>query len=140
MDPKRKMGHWSAQMKTTKEGSEELKGAENEKQEREMEVGEPCFKKRVLKSSPKRKVIRVESEESQDYVRETLAISHEEAEEMGFVPSALGEPRGAIHWCDNRKRSETAIRHWQIASMVAEEGGRCFCSNRLVPFCCVEQS
>ena len=36
--------------------------------------------------SQKRKVIRVESEETQDYVRETLAISHEEAEEMGFVP------------------------------------------------------
>ena len=46
--------------------------------------------------SPKRKVIRVESEETQDYVRETLAISQEEAEEMGFVPSALGEPRGPI--------------------------------------------
>ena len=40
-------------------------------------------------------MIRVESEETQDYVLETLAISQEEAEEMGFVPSALGEPRGA---------------------------------------------
>ena len=39
--------------------------------------------------SPKRKVIRVESEQTQDYVRETLAISQEEAEEMGFVSSAL---------------------------------------------------
>ena len=52
--------------------------------------------------SPKRKVIRAESEETQDNVRETLAISTEEAEEMGFVSSALGEPRGAIYWCDNR--------------------------------------
>ena len=52
--------------------------------------------------SPKRKVIRVESEETQDYVCETLAISQEEAEEMGFVPSALSEPRGPIYWCDNR--------------------------------------
>ena len=49
-----------------------------------------------------RKVIRVESEETQDYVRETLAISQEAADEMGFVPSALSEPRGAIGWCDNR--------------------------------------
>ena len=29
-------------------------------------------------------------------------IGQEEVEEMGFVPSALGEPRGAIHRCDNR--------------------------------------
>ena len=39
--------------------------------------------------------IPVESEEeAQDHVRATLAISQEEAEEIGFVPSALGEPRG----------------------------------------------
>ena len=37
-------------------------------------------------------MILVESEETQDNVRETLAISLEEAEEMGFVPSALSEP------------------------------------------------
>ena len=47
--------------------------------------------------SPKIKVIRVESEETQDYVCETLAISQEEAEEMGFVPSALSELRGPIN-------------------------------------------
>ena len=41
---------------------------------------------------------------------------------MGFVPSALGEPRGPIDWCDNRC-SEKATRYWQIASMVIEEGG-----------------
>ena len=52
--------------------------------------------------SPTRKVIRVESEETQDHVRETLAISQEEADEMGFVPSALSEPRRAVYWCYNR--------------------------------------
>ena len=36
---------------------------------------------------PRRKVIRVELEETQDVVRETLAVSQEEAEEMGIVPS-----------------------------------------------------
>ena len=46
--------------------------------------------------SPKRKMIRVESEETQDHVRETLAISLEEADEMGFVQSAQSEPRGDI--------------------------------------------
>ena len=72
--------------------------------------------------SPKRKVIRVESEETLDYMRETLAISQGEAEEVGFVPSALREPRGPIYWCDNRC-SEKAVRYWQVASMVVEEGG-----------------
>ena len=65
-----------------------------------------------LIQSPKRKVIRVESEEAQDYMRETLAISQEEAEEMGFVPCALSEPRGPIHWCNSRC-SEKAVRYWQ---------------------------
>ena len=38
----------------------------------------PCLKKCVLKSKVrKEKVIRVESEEKQDYARETLAISQE---------------------------------------------------------------
>ena len=68
------------------------------------------------------KMIRVVSEETQDYVREALAISQEEADEMCFVPSALCEPRGAIYWCDNRC-SEKAIRYWQRASMVLEDGG-----------------
>ena len=71
--------------------------------------------------SPKRKVIRVESEETLDLVRETLGISQEEAEEMGFVPRALGEPRGPIYWCDNRC-SEKAMRYCQIAAMVIEGG------------------
>ena len=31
VDPKRKMGHWSARKTTGKEGREKLKGAENEK-------------------------------------------------------------------------------------------------------------
>ena len=50
--------------------------------------------KSIVIQSPKRKVVRLESEETQDFVRETLAISQEQAEQMGFVPSALGEPRG----------------------------------------------
>ena len=71
--------------------------------------------------SPKSKTIRVESEETQDCVRETLAISLEEAEDMGFVPSALGEPRGPTCWCDTRC-SEKAIRYWHTASRVIEGG------------------
>ena len=53
------------------------------------QLGQKLQKKKVKsRKRLKRKMIRVGSEETQDYVRETLAISHEEAEEMGFVPSA----------------------------------------------------
>ena len=38
------------------------------------------------------------------------------------MPSALSEPRGPIYWCDNRC-SEKAVRCWQLASTVVEEGG-----------------
>ena len=72
--------------------------------------------------SSKRKVIRVESEETQDYVCETLALDQEEAEEIAFVPSASANHEAPIYWCDNRC-SEKAVRHWQIASVVVEEGG-----------------
>ena len=97
-----------------------------------------CLKKRVLKSrSPKRKVIRVESEETQDHVCETLALNQEEAEEMGFLLSALGEPRGPIHWCDSRC-SEKAVRYWQSASVVVEEGGEAH-TIKLRQQCCNEQ-
>ena len=43
---------------------------------------------RVEVEGPRRRVIRVESEETQDYVREALAISQEEADEIVFVRSA----------------------------------------------------
>ena len=68
-----------------------------EKVERKTPGGE-----RVEVQSSKRKVIRVESEETQDYVRESLKLSLEEAEEISFVPSAISIPRGSMCWCDNR--------------------------------------
>ena len=73
-------------------------------------------------------MIRVESEETQDYVCEMPTISPEEAEECAIVPSALCEPRGAIYFCDNRC-SEKAVRYWQSASMVVEEGGEAYTVN-----------
>ena len=69
-----------------------------------------------VETSSKRKVIRVESEETQDYVCGMLAISQEEAEVLAFVPSAFSEPRGSIYFCDNR-RSEKTVRYWQFASV-----------------------
>ena len=90
------MGHRLAGTTAAREKSEKLKEAD-------MEVdGEVPQEESVEIRSPERKVIREESEETQDCVRETLAISEEEAEEMDFVPSARSEPRGPIYWCDNR--------------------------------------
>ena len=40
---------------------------------------------------------------------------------MCFVPSAISIPRGPMFWCDNRC-SDTALRFWQFASVVVEEG------------------
>ena len=77
---------------------------------------------RVEVQVPKRRVIRVEPGETQDHVRETLAISQEEGDEIVCVPSALSELRGAHHWCDNRC-SDKAQRYMQIASIVIENGG-----------------
>ena len=44
---------------------------------------------RVKVQGPTRRVIRVESEETQDHVRESLAISQEEADEIGFLCQVL---------------------------------------------------
>ena len=77
---------------------------------------------RVEVQGPKRRtMIRVESEETQDYVRQKFTyedFSQEDVNEISFMPSALSEPRGAIHWCDNQC-SEQGF----IAAMVTEEGG-----------------
>ena len=58
--------------------------------------------KRVRRLSPKRNVIRVESEETQDYVRESCHLSREEAEEISVVPSAISVPPKPMFRCDNR--------------------------------------
>ena len=65
----------------------------------------------------KRKVIRVESEETQDYVREPKDLSQEEAEEISFVPSAISVPKKPLfHYgnrCSEKKTSISGIlRRW----------------------------
>ena len=64
----------------------------------EKEEGKTPGDESVEVQSPKRQVIRVGSEETQDYVRESLNLSVEEAEEMSFVPSAISIPRGPLFW------------------------------------------
>ena len=76
----------------------------------------------LKQKASKRKVMRVESAETQDCVCGMLAISQEEGEEFAFVPSAFSKPRGFIYFCASRC-SEKAGRHWQFASVVVEVGG-----------------
>ena len=52
--------------------------------------------------SPNRKVIPVESEETQDNAKESFNLSREEAGEISFVPSAISIPQKPMFWCDNR--------------------------------------
>ena len=70
------------------------KERENQTKMEEEVDGKSPVDEGVEVQSPKRKVIRVESEETQDYVRESLNLSREEAEELSFVPSAISIPRG----------------------------------------------
>ena len=79
----------------------------------------------------KRTVIRVESEETQDHVRESLNLSQEEAEALSFVPSAISIPRGPTFRCDNRC-SDKAIRFWQFASVVVGDGEEVHTVNQFV--------
>ena len=71
--------------------------------------------------SPKRKVIRLESEETQDYVREGTSTEHEEEEERTFVPSAISVPLKPLFRCD-KQCSEKTLSYWQLASVVVNEG------------------
>ena len=116
MDLKGEADHKSDRTKVARVEKDKLK-------EDEMEVDVDASQgESVETKSSKKKVVRVESEETQNYVCGMLATSGEEAEESAFVPSAISEPRGAIYFFDNRC-SEQAIRYWQFASVVVEEGG-----------------
>ena len=78
--------------------------------------------------SPKRKVIRAESEETQDYVKESLNLIRDEAEETSFLPSAFSITQRPKFWCDNRC-SDNALKFWQFASVVVEDGKESYTAN-----------
>ena len=78
--------------------------------------------------SPKRKVIRVESEETQDYVREEKSTEFEEEEERSFIPSAVSVPLKPLFRCD-KQRSEKTLSYWQLASVVLNEGNEAYTTN-----------
>ena len=73
------------------------------------------------KKTPKRKIIRVVSEETEDYVREATDMDKEEDEEISFVPSAISVPRKPLFRSDNQC-SEMTLNFWQLASVVTKEG------------------
>ena len=81
----------------------------------------------VIKS-PKRKIIQVESEETQDYVREANYMDQEEGEVLSFVPSASSVPQKPLFRCDNQC-SEKTLSFWQLASVVIKEGEESYTTN-----------
>ena len=78
--------------------------------------------------SPKSKVIRVESEETQDNLREAKSTEYEEEEERTFVPSAVSVPLKPLIRCDNQC-SEKTLSCWQLASVVLHEGDGAYTTN-----------
>ena len=69
-----------------------------------------------INEKPEEKIIPVESEETQDYVRKAKDTDQEEAEEMSFVPSAISVARKPMVRCDNQYSEKTAAssrwRRW----------------------------
>ena len=78
--------------------------------------------------SPKRKVIRMDSEETQDHVREAKSTKHEEEEERTFVPSGVSVPPKPLFRCDNQC-SEKTLSFWQLASVVVNAGDEAYTTN-----------
>ena len=73
-------------------------------------------------------MIRVESEETQDYVREAKSTEQEEMEERSFIPSTVSVPQKPLFRCDNQC-SEKTLSHWQLASVVVNEGDEAYTAN-----------
>ena len=78
--------------------------------------------------SPKREKNRVESEETQDYVRDVMDLSQEEVEEISFVPSAISVLQKLMFRCD-KQCSEKTLSVWQLASVVIQEGEESYTTN-----------
>ena len=105
------------------EGHREQAQAKSSRRERESpgEEGEEV-------KSPKRKVIRVESEETLDHVKEAMDLSQEGAEKVSFVPCAISVPPKPLFRWDNRC-TEKALGFWQFASVVIKEGEKSYTTN-----------
>ena len=76
----------------------------------------------------KKKVIRVESKETQDYVREEKSTEFEEEEERTFIPSAVSVPPMPLFRRDKQCREKT-LSCWRLASVVVNEGDEAYTTN-----------
>ena len=70
----------------------------------------------------------MESDETQDYVREGKSAKQEDVEERTFVPSAVSVPREPLFRCDNQC-SEKTFSYLQLASVVVLEGDEAYTTN-----------
>ena len=105
MNPEGKVDRWSTRTVLTKEESEEVKLAGNER--KEMEVDEVIPGTRPLSNEANGgftvcEVARSTCRSSVPKKKSHEDFKEEDADEIGFVPSAMNEPRGAVHWCDYR--------------------------------------
>ena len=73
-------------------------------------------------------MIRVESKETQDYVRDAKSTEYEEEEERTFVPSAVSVPLKPLFRFDNQCSEKTHC-YWQLASVVLNEGAEAHTTN-----------
>ena len=78
----------------------------------------------------------MESEETQDCVREAKSAEHEEEEERTFVPSAVSVPLKPLFRCDSQC-SEKTLSYWQLASVAVNEGDEAYTTN-LCQKCCTK--
>ena len=90
--------------------------------------GREMFNEGEETRSPKRKVIWVESEETQDLVREEKGTEFEEEEERTFIQSAVSVPLKPLFRCD-KQCSEKTLSYWQLASVVMNEGDEAYTTN-----------
>ena len=65
------------------------------------------------------------------------AEDEKDMEELSLIPSAVREPRWALHMCDDKCR-EKGFEFFHIAAIVSEEGGVAHTTN-LCKGCCNER-
>ena len=73
-------------------------------------------------------MIRVESEETQDYVGKAKSTEFEEEEGRTFVPSAVSVPLKPLFRFD-KQCSEKTLTYWQLASVVLNEGDEAYAAD-----------
>ena len=70
----------------------------------------------------------MESEETQDYVREEMITEFEEEKQRTFIPRVVGVPLKPLFRCD-KQCGENTFSYWQLASVVVDEGDEAYTTN-----------